>query len=354
MGGQKGIALFCKYLGEQNNLTCVSVKSNKKELAENYELINIFSDSKLRYANPFNLKKIKKIIIEKDIKNIITEHPYMAWIGWLLKKQLKIKWFVHSHNIEYERFKTLNKWWFFILKKYESWAYKNADAVFFVTPEDVEFAVARNMVKEENSVLVPYGIDVNKMPNDIQQQKEKIYSRHNIPTDCKLLFFNGALSYKPNNDALKFILDKINPVLLQHKTYNYRILICGKDLPASFNQLKNYADKKVIYAGFVDDVTAYFKAADIFLNPVVAGGGVKTKVIDAMSYGVTVVSCKTGAAGVNSKVCGDKIKIVNDNDADAFVKAILNEPAYMQNTPLSYYNYYYWGNIVSRLQRLFI
>src|SRR5690242_5256438 len=149
MGGQKGIAIFCKYLGEKNQLTVVSVKSNEKKLAENYELIPLFNDSRIRYANPFWAKKIKKIAVEKNVKNIITEHPYMAWIGWALKKQLKLKWFVHSHNIEFERFRTLNKWWWSILKRYETWAYKNADGVFFVSPEDVEFAIEQKMVKKE-------------------------------------------------------------------------------------------------------------------------------------------------------------------------------------------------------------
>ena len=198
-------------------------------------MIPLFSDLRLRYANPFYLKKIKKIAIEKNIKNIITEHPYMAWIGWMLKKQLKLKWFVHSHNIEFERFRTLDKWWFPLLKKYETWAYKNADAVFFVSPEDIQFAIEHKMIKTENAFLVDYGIELKEMPGDIQLQKEKIYSKHNIPSNCKLIFFNGALSYKPNTDALNFILDEINPILLQQQNFNYRILICGRDLPASFN-----------------------------------------------------------------------------------------------------------------------
>jgi glycosyltransferase involved in cell wall biosynthesis len=277
----------------------------------------------------------------------------MAWIGWMLKKQLKLKWFVHSHNIEFERFRTLGKWWFSILKKYETWAYKNADAVFFVSPEDIQFAVEQKMIKSENAFLVDYGIELEETPDDIQLQKEKIYSKHNIPGDCRLLFFNGALSYKPNTDALNFILNEINPILLQQKNFNYRILICGRDLPASFNNLKNYRDKKIIYAGFVDDIAAYFKASDIFLNPVVTGGGVKTKAIDAIGYGATVISGITGAAGINLTACGNKLKIVTDNDAHAFVNAILqaaNEPA---KTPKTYYEYYYWKNIIKKIQPLF-
>lgn len=353
MGGQKGIAIFCKYLGEKNNLTVISVKSNEKKLAENYELIPLFNNSQTRYANPFWTKKIKKIAIEKNVKNIITEHPYMAWIGWKLKKQLKIKWFVHSHNIEFERFRTLNKWWWSILKRYETWAYKNADRVFFVSPEDVDFAVEHRMVKKENAFLVDYGIELKEMPDDIKQQKEKIYKQHNIPQNCTLLFFNGALSYKPNTDALSFILDEINSLLLQQKNLNYRIMICGRDLPASFNNLKDYTGKNIIYAGFVDDISAYFKSADIFLNPVITGGGVKTKAIDAMGFGETVISCKTGAAGINLKACGNKLKIVNDNDANAFVNEVLQATEQKINTPQSYYEYYYWGNIISRIQPLF-
>jgi hypothetical protein len=353
MGGQKGIAIFCKYLGEKNQLTVVSVKSNEKKLAENYELILLFNDSRIRYANPSWAKKIKKIAAEKNVKNIITEHPYMAWIGWKLKKQLKLKWFVHSHNIEFERFRTLNKWWWSILKRYETWAYKNADGVFFVSPEDVAFAIEQKMIKKENAFLVDYGIELKEMPADIKQQKEKILSKHNIPQDCKLLFFNGALSYKPNTDALSFILNEINPLLLQQKKFNYRILICGRDLPASFNNLKNYANKNVIYAGFVDDISAYFKAADIFLNPVITGGGVKTKAIDAIGFGETVISCKTGAAGINLAACGNKLKIVNDNDAHEFVSEILQTAGTPEITPQSYYEYYYWGNIINRIQPLF-
>ena len=191
------------------------------------------------------------------------------------------------------------------------------------------------------------------MPADAQVVKQKIYARHNIPANTTLLFFNGTLDYKPNLDALIFILNEINPLLLNEQSFNYRILICGRGLPSLYNELKNYADKNIIYAGFVDDVYAYFKAADIFINPVVTGGGVKTKVVEAMGYGVTVVSCASGAAGIELSVCGEKIKVVNDNDATAFVKEIMSNRNTQIKTPQSYYEYYSWKNIVKKLRVLF-
>jgi len=353
MGGQKGIAFFCKYLGEQNELTAVSVDDNEINLAETYTMIPLFSFKRIRYLNPFYVFQIRKIIKEKKIQNVITEHPYMAWMGWFLQKSLGVKWFVHSHNIEFERFRTLNKSWYKLLKVYEKWSYKNADTVFFKTNEDIEFAVNNSMVKKQNAVLVPFGVEIKEMPLDKAEQKKKICNQYNIPPNTTLLLFNGALDYKPNTDALSFILDEINQLLLTHPNLDYRIIICGRGLPATFNELKNYADKNVIYAGFVDDVISYVKATDIFLNPVVTGGGVKTKIVEAMGYGATVISCETGAAGIEISVCGDKIKVVPDNDAQAFVTEIIQLKNTVKETPSSYYKYYYWGHITEKLRPLF-
>ena len=353
MGGQKGIALFCKYLGEQNELTAVSSEDNEVTLAETYTMIPLFSKNRSRYMNPFYIRQVSNIIKQKKIRNVITEHPYMAWMGFYLKSSLGIKWFVHSHNIEFERFRTLHKSWYKLLKVYERWAYKNADTVFFKTREDIELAIAHNMVKPQNAVLVPFGIEIENMPPDRNEQKQKIYARHHIPADAVLIFFNGTLDYQPNIDALLFILNEINPLLLKEQSFNYRILICGKNLPASFNNLTAFIDKNILYAGFVDDVYAYFKATDIFINPVVTGGGVKTKIVEAMGYGALVVSCVSGAAGIELSVCGEKIKLVADNDAKSFVREILHAPAISTQTPASYYDYYYWGNIVKKLARFF-
>ena len=317
-------------------------------------MIPLFDKKRIRYINPFYVLSIKRIVKQNGIKNVITEHPYMAWMGWYLKKTASIKWFVRSHNIEFERFRTLNKSWYKLLKIYEKWAYNKADIVFFITNEDIDFAVKHNMVKKENAALLPFGVELKEMPSDKSEQKKKICDQYNIAGNTTLLLFNGALDYPPNTDALSFILNAINPSLLKNTSINYRIIICGRGLPSSFNELKDFSNKNIIYAGFVDDVYAYFKAADIFLNPVVAGGGVKTKIIEAMGYGATVISCVSGAAGIEQSVCGEKIKVVPDNDAVAFTNEILKIKDHNNATPGAYYEYYSWENIIKRLQLLFI
>ena len=169
MGGQKGIANFCEYLGAKHELYSITVKDNDPSLAHHYKLIPYFSNHKLRYANIFYLPFIIKTMREKKVKNLITEHPYLAWMGWIIKLFTGVKWIIHSHNIEYLRFETLGKWWYKILKWYETWAYCNADSVFFKTSEDLEFAVTTKMIKPANAMVLPFGIKIKDLPTDIKK-----------------------------------------------------------------------------------------------------------------------------------------------------------------------------------------
>lgn len=64
-GGQKGIALFYKYLSPLVSLYCVSVKDMPLEMKEgSYTVLPILSKSKLRYINPLYFFSLRKIIRE--------------------------------------------------------------------------------------------------------------------------------------------------------------------------------------------------------------------------------------------------------------------------------------------------
>ena len=57
----------------------------------------------------------------------------------------------------------------------------------------------------------------------------------------------------------------------------YKIVVCGKGLPAGMQELKEYTDKNIIYAGFAGSHRMYYKAADVFLNSVLSGGESKPR-----------------------------------------------------------------------------
>lgn len=348
LGGEKGIALFNEYVGGYVPITAIATRSNEVAYAKNYRVTNSISDSRLRYINPFLYFRVRKLIQEEKATHLLIEHPYFGWLAWMLKKTLPITLVVHSHNIEYMRSKSIGRWWWQALKWYEQWVYRVADRIFFISEDDLQHAVQEMKVSVSKSTAITYGIEQDQLPSDLEEKRNKILQQYGLTNDTCLMLFNGALYHHTNYDAVTAILEHINPVLLK-SGLKYKIIICGKGLPESFNELRDYADRNIIYAGFVDDISEYFKAADIFLNPIISGGGVKTKAIEALSMNCTVISTEIGALGLNREVCGNKLTMVNDLDWPAFSRKVIELATVRSEIPAAFFDYYYWGNIARRV-----
>jgi polysaccharide biosynthesis protein PslH len=347
-GGQKLISGFYNELGKHTSLHVFGTPENDTSLKGNYNLEAVLSSSQFRYADVFSFFRIKKHLKQHSIEYLLIEHPYMGWLGWLLKKTTGVQLIIHTHNIEFKRFRSIGKWWWPLLKMYEKWVLKKADLVFCITDEDRNGFIKELSVAKEKCAVVPYGIPQQTAPADKAEVKASVCKELNIPAETKLLFFNGVLNYTPNHEALNNILEQINPVLL-NSSLQYKILIAGKNLPSSYDSLSEWQQQNIIYLGFVDDIDRYTKAADMMLNPVQSGGGVKTKMIEALGMNTTVISAETGAAGVSNDVCGEKLIVVNDNDWAAFTNAILKSVDSNAMIPDAFYRKFSWGGIVGRV-----
>lgn len=349
-GGQKFIGQFLQYLGQKTDLTVISVAANDSSLATNYRLIPLLKKSFSRYYDFSLVKKITAIVKENGFDTIIWEHPYYAWLAYRIRRRTGVRTFIHTHNIEHLRFKSTGRWWWPLLKWYEKRCFKKADGIFFITPEDKEFAIRQWGIAPARCFDLPFGVEITSFPADRDDCKKEISIRHNIPSDEKIFLFTGALEYKPNLDALDVILNKINPLLMNLPGLKYKIVVCGKGLPAGMQELKEYTDKNIIYAGFAAAIDVYYKAADVFLNSVLSGGGIKTKMVESVAYGTTVVSTQTGATGIDKTVCGSKLLIVADGDWEAFTGSIVSSAQERAGvTTQGFYEQYSWNNIINNL-----
>jgi len=348
-GGQKFIARFFENLGKEVDLTVISLAENDFSLAKNYRAIALLKKSFSRYYDQSLVSKITELVKKEGFDTIIWEHPYYAWLAFRIRKRTGIKTIIHTHNIEYQRFRSTGRWWWPVLKLYEKWSFKKADDIFFISPEDKDFAITQWKIEKRKCIDLPFGIDINSYPGDKAECRSRVCREHHIGPEQRILLFNGLLNYKPNLDALKVILEKINPLLYRQESFRYKIIICGKGLPGDLHALKDYADKNIIYAGFVDDITLYFKGADIFLNPVQSGGGIKTKMVEAIAYGASVVATVSGSTGIDKSVCGNKLLVAPDNDWVIFADHIVNGSNVQAKTPDAYYEKYSWEQIVKRI-----
>jgi len=347
VGGQKGIALFNQYFARETSLVAVSVNSNDPQQATGYTMLNQLSDSPLRYINPLYFFSIKKIIRRQKATHVLLEHPYYGWLGILLKWATGVKLVIHSHNIEALRWKTLGKWWWPVLWQYEKMTHRTADYNFFIQDNDRHLAIKDFTLDDAKCTTITYGIEWNTPPSVEERNRcrRALLQQHNIGDQYAILLFNGTLNYKPNLDALTVILEKINPLLLA-SGLAYKIIICGRGLPAYLNDLADYENKHIVYAGFTDDITVYFKGAGIFINPVVDGGGIKTKLVEAIGYGTRSISTENGITQADA---GELLTITGNSNWEAFAAAIVHACGLpLPETPASFFQKFYWGNIAKK------
>jgi polysaccharide biosynthesis protein PslH len=348
LGGQKGIALFNKYFSAHCRLICITTRQNDPAAAEGYELRNIISNSPTRYLNIFLFFTLYRILQKEKASHLLLEHPYYGWLGMLLKWATGIQLIVHSHNIESARWKSLGKWWWPVLFRYESITHRSAQHSFFIREEDRVFAIKEFGLQSCRATTITYGIEwaIPPTAEEKQQCRRQLMQLHPISAYDQILLFNGSLNYAPNLQAVKTIAEEINPILLK-TGIRYKIIICGKGLPQEMNELKAYADQHIIYAGFVDDISIYFKGAGIFINPVIDGGGIKTKLVEALGYGITCVSTASGAVGISTDLTGNKMLVVADTDTSGFAAAVLHADV-SAALPIAFFDHFYWGNIAEK------
>jgi len=343
VGGQKGVALFSKYFSRHLRLVCVTTKKNDPSAAEGYEVRNILSNSPLRYINLFYFFTFRRIIRETGATHVMLEHPYYGWLGILLKWICDVRLIVHSHNIEGLRWKMLKKWWWKILWYYEKYTHRQADYNFFIHDDDKAYAISHFGLKPGRCITMTYGIEWDHAPGreEARQAGQQLRAMYPIRADEKILFFNGAFNYSPNLDALEKIVGIINPLLATKPHFSYVILICGRDIPSAFMA---EAHPHLVFAGFVDDISLYFKGADVFLNPITEGGGIKTKLVEALGYNLNAVSTRHGAWGVDPQLCAGKLLICEDHDWNAFTELAVRACESSTDIGTAYFQHFYWGN----------
>lgn len=348
LGGQKGIALFNEYFSKYENLFCFTVKENDPSLAS-YKVFNLLSNHRLRYINIFYFGLIKKIIKDNSITHVIVAHPYYGWMALLLRYFCKVKVIVHSYNIEAERFRTIGKWWWKILWHYEKFIHQKADFTFCITAEDREYFTKNYKIPFEKSKVITYGISWKRIPSAGEKTEAKNYllKKYSLSSGARLFLFNGTLDYAPNLNAIKNIIEKINPLFIT-KNLDYKIIICGKGLPVEMNELRDYSDQNIIYAGFVDDISTYFKGVDVFINPVNDGGGIKTKLVESLGYNLNVVSTLNGAIGVDKNIYNGKLFLSENTDWETFADKMEIALEFHQDISPEFFEHFYWENIVSK------
>lgn len=159
---------------------------------------------------------------------------------------------------------------------------RDADMLFTVSEQEAQHF---RSLGARTVHVIPNGVDYGAVA-DLPT------GRSNPPT----ILFLGTMSWGPNANAARFLVDVLPRVRLQLP--DVRLLIVGRDPPPDLAALNGTPGVEV--TGSVPDVKPYLLRGTVMAVPLDAGGGTRLKILEAFAAGLPVVSTAVGAEGIDA------------------------------------------------------
>lgn len=346
-GGQLGILLPHHYMGKRCPNQLVGTVDNGPASSYAFHLHPLFSARPERYIPFLYYKELESLIRRYEVTHIYCDHPYLAPTAILLSRRNRIPWFLRSHNLEYRRFRDFRKPWWPLFYLFEKAMMRRATGIFFITREEAEFARRQMDLESVPFCIAPFGTTLSQRPNSDPGMREKLAREYGLDPAKPWVYFLGALDYAPNQRALGHILDEILPrIRAKHQQMEW--VIAGRGLPPTWiSRLEKEAGCH--YLGFVSDLGPLIQNCEIMLNPLTQGGGIKTKAVEALAYNKTVISTRSGAAGLDLVPLAPKLQISEDGDWEGFAENLVHALGKDWQTPDSFYRHYHWEDIAGKM-----
>lgn len=193
-----------------------------------------------------------------------------------------------------------------LLKQYEGRLCQTFDAVTAVSQQDKAALIEAGA--RDDITVIPIAIDTDEQAF-IPRQPRQPHIVH-----------IGTMYWPPNIQGITWFLDEIYP-LIQQQVPDVRCTLIGARPPASIVE-RGQTDPSITVTGYVEDPLPYLQAASMMAVPLLSGGGMRVKILNAMSQGIPMVSTTVGCEGINVRSEAD-ILIADDPQAFADASARL-------------------------------
>jgi polysaccharide biosynthesis protein PslH len=304
--------------GVQVKLLCLNPKKDNVDTAQlpqyffddyGFEAININTDIKpidafanlfttqsyhmVRFMNEGFAQLLQKTITANNFDVIHLESLFVTGYLPAIRRHYKGPVAMRSHNVEHRIWaklaqnagNPLKKWYLNVLanrlKTYEETTFKQLDALVALTEEDAGFFVQHGFAGPLH--IAPHGIDTDKFPYTAQPQGEPD------------VFHLGSMDWIPNQEAMRWFLDEIWPLVVQ-KFPAVQFHLAGKKIPAWFYDRK---DKNVTIAGEVPNAIEFMQQHHIMVVPLLSGSGIRVKILEGMALGKPILATPRAAEGID-------------------------------------------------------
>jgi polysaccharide biosynthesis protein PslH len=112
------------------------------------------------------------------------------------------------------------------------------------------------------------------------------------------VLFAGNLTYRPNAEAAISLVEEVLPLLRRRAGRPVTVTLAGDPGPAGAVRCLG-GRPGVRVTGYAADLEPCYRAADVLVAPLAAGGGTRIKLLEALAHGLPVVTTTIGAAGLD-------------------------------------------------------
>ena len=132
--------------------------------------------------------------------------------------------------------------------------------------------------------VVPFGLDIQNIP---------LYM--DIMPEPDSLFYIGAMDWIPNIEGLEWFLSQVWP-LVHQKMPQLKFYVAGRNMPQS---LIDSHPENVVVVGEVADAHEFMRSKGIMMVPLLAGSGMRVKIIEGLTMSKAIVTTSVGAEGIS-------------------------------------------------------
>jgi len=286
-GGSRTVFQLFNYLVKNAGKISFVLLSNEKNKAYEARYKKI---GNILYCSIINLEALLSIIKPKAI---LIKSPEIAFsLDFILKSDQYETFYMGSdlYHLRLKHISKKNSFLDFIGKKIDYFFYKAIETKIFRTKANILYPSS-----QEVSYAKKYNNNTFLMPI-------RLFDRKSIVANSKLvryqnfnIIFVGSISHYPNLQGLFWFFKEVWPLLIRLES-RVTLHIVGEGFESSFENKKN-----VFFHGYLSDkeLEKLYRSCNVSIAPLLEGGGVKGKIIDALYYGLNVVTTSAGSQGIN-------------------------------------------------------
>lgn len=236
------------------------------------------------YTNAY-IKTVNKLLATGKYEAVIIDHSQLGWLEPLIETKDKLITLVH--NIEQEIYvqsfnqasNLLSKWIYqreaSLIKEMEDKLASTAREVWTLTQHDAEYFSKFNKLGKVRVFDLAPGS--GKLPDKLTEKN----------FDIGII---GSWAWKANKEGLEWFLENVYP----HLPTNLSIHVAGNGAQWLTEKYAN-----IHYRGFVPDAQEFMAQAKVVAIPILSGGGIQIKTLDAIASGSTIVATPVGMRGIS-------------------------------------------------------